>query len=243
VLLAPAPGSGSAGGDGVRTVQKKGIKIDGGWFEAAELGALEGREVRVLLDEADIGEIYVFGVDGPFIAKAACPERAGISRQELARARKNHQRKAMAEGRKLTREIAKEGNTANIAFEILQKAEIDAGKIRFFPAAGIEHTTEALREAAIAAEHAVESAPSHVHVHVREETAFANVTQLHVIGGRPMFDSPEQRIRWLAENLSEVSDRDRDWIKEESRRSRFFADEFAGLISQIEAAEMESATG
>jgi putative transposase len=243
VLLAPAPGSGSAGGDGIRTIQKKGIKIDGGWFEAGEIGGLEGRQVRVLLDEADIGEIYVFAVDGPFIAKAVCPERLGISRADLAAGRKRHQKKVLAEGRKVMRAIAKEGDTSRIAFEILQQHEIDAGKIAFFPSAGIEHTTDALREAAIAAEHAVEAPASRVHVHVREGSTPDNVTPLRTTGGRPTFDTPEQRIRWLVENLSEVVDRDRDWIKAECRRSRFFADEYAGLISQIEEAQKASATG
>lgn len=241
LMLAPAPGAGSAGGDGIRTVQKKGIKIDNAWFDAAELGGQEGRQVRVLLDEADIGEVFVFTMDNTFIAKAICTERLGISHRDLAIARKRHQREAINEGKKLTKALRKEANTTDIAFEILQQAALDAGNVVFLPNTSVPHTTETLREAAIAAEHAVDD-PSHVHVHMRAREG-DNITVLPVTGGRPNFGTSEEKVSWLAANLSEVTALDRGWVQEECRRSRWFKSEFAGLISQIEEAEQSSATG
>ncbi|MGH8259325.1 MAG: Mu transposase C-terminal domain-containing protein, partial [Steroidobacteraceae bacterium] len=93
ILLAPAPD-----GDGIRQVTKKGIRIDHGLYSHVMLGGREGMQVRVLFDESDIGEVYVFGAeDGEFICKAICPERGDISRSELAVARKHHQKRLVAE--------------------------------------------------------------------------------------------------------------------------------------------------
>ncbi|HVJ53484.1 MAG TPA: transposase family protein [Aliidongia sp.] len=146
VLLAPAPG-----GDGLRTIGKKGIKLDRAWFEAPELGGLEGQDVRVLLDEADIGEIYVFDLDGKFIAKAICPERTGVSRQELAAQRKAHQKRSIAEQKKALKDAAKRANTGAIVDEILQARATTAGKLVAFPARSESYTTPDLAAAASAA--------------------------------------------------------------------------------------------
>jgi hypothetical protein len=82
ILLAEAPGR-----DGRRTVQKKGIKLDEGWFIAPELEAWVGQVVQVRYDPLhhDLGTIHVFGGDdGRFICLAQNPERTGIDRREVA---------------------------------------------------------------------------------------------------------------------------------------------------------------
>lgn len=145
VLLAEAPDG------GLRTVTKKGIRLDGAYFEHPALGGLEGRQVRVLLDEADIGRIYVFEEEGPFICVAECPERTGISRSELSAARKAHQRKVIAEQKKALREAAQAARTKDIVGDILEERARAAGKLVSFPKPTEEHTTPALQEAARAA--------------------------------------------------------------------------------------------
>lgn len=133
------------------TVTKKGIRLDNAWFVAAELGGLEGSKVKVLLDEADIGRIYVFDADGAYVCVAECPERTGISPQEVHAKRKAHQKAAMAKGKAVMKEAAKTANTTNIAREILEEAAIAAGKLAQFPKPTVEHVTAGLVEAGKAA--------------------------------------------------------------------------------------------
>jgi putative transposase len=146
VLLAPAPG-----GNGIRTIGKKGIKLDNAWFAAPELGGLEGTEVQVRLDDADIGEIYVFDLAGKYLAKAICPERTGVSRKELAVAVKATQKRKMAEEKAAIRAAAKRANISDIAEDIRRTRLEEAGKLVSFPTPTVEHTTDALVEAGRAA--------------------------------------------------------------------------------------------
>jgi putative transposase len=144
VLLAPAPG-------GTRTITKKGIKLDNAWFEAPELGGLEGQDVKILLDEADIGEVYVFDLDGKYITKALCPERTGVSRQELVAKRKAHQKSTIAAQKKELKAAARNANTKAIVGEILIERATEAGKLVAFPAPSANYATPSLEQAAIAA--------------------------------------------------------------------------------------------
>lgn len=147
VLLAEAPDN-----NGFRTVTKKGIRLDKANFEHPALGGLEGTQVKVLLDDADIGHIYVFDEDGAFICKAICPERTGISRQELAAARKATQKKRINEEKARLKAIAREVGTKDIVHEILLDRARDAGKLAVLPKRNTtEHSTEALRQAGKAA--------------------------------------------------------------------------------------------
>jgi transposase InsO family protein len=163
VLLCPAPG-----GDGIRTITKKGLRIDGAAFEAPALGGLEGQEVRVLLDEADIGEVFVFGLDGGFIAKAVCPERTGVSRRELAAARKAHQKQVISTGKAAMKAAAKEARTGTLVADIfteraaaaLKQAEA-TGKVTVLRPV-TPHATPDLTEAGRAARAADLPAPAPV---------------------------------------------------------------------------------
>ncbi|MBY0430364.1 MAG: DDE-type integrase/transposase/recombinase, partial [Rhodospirillales bacterium] len=109
VLLAEAPGE-----DGWRVVTKKGLRVDNAWFDAAELGGHEGRRVRALYDDADLGHLYVFAAEGGFLCRAVCPERTGVSRQDLAQARRARQRQVMAEQGKAMRQTARATQVSGI---------------------------------------------------------------------------------------------------------------------------------
>ncbi|BAE49250.1 Mu transposase C-terminal domain-containing protein [Paramagnetospirillum magneticum] len=157
VLLAEAPGDG-----GFRTITKKGLRIDNALFEAPALGGLEGSRVKVLLDEADIGRIYVFDEDGDYVCTAECPERTGISRKELASARKAHQKKVVAEEKAALKAAAKAAGTKDIVREIrIERAEA-AGKLARLPHAKTVHSTPALTQAGKAARHGKAPAPTPV---------------------------------------------------------------------------------
>lgn len=160
LLAAPAQG------DGWRTLRKKGLKLPDGWYEAAAMGGHEGERVKVLLDEADAGQVYVFcpssGSDElEFLCKAVCPEITGVSRQELSSARRAHQKKVIGEGLAELKKIAQRANTKNIAREILaHRAEL-AGKLTRLPQASTPYETESLRQAGYAAQADEDAAPSY----------------------------------------------------------------------------------
>jgi transposase InsO family protein len=146
VLLLPAPG-----GEGLRRVTKKGIRLDGAYYDHPLLGGLEGQDVLVRLDEADVGAIYVFGMDGPFVCRALCPEIAGVSRRDVAMGRKRRQQAVMAEGKKMLRDAARKANTKDIAQEILSSRRTEAARVQALPRAGESYATPALVEAGLAA--------------------------------------------------------------------------------------------
>lgn len=78
LMLMPVAGS------GLRTVTKKGITLDNAWFAAPELAGVIGQQVYCRQDEADLGTLFVFALDGSFICRALDHTLLGISRQELA---------------------------------------------------------------------------------------------------------------------------------------------------------------
>lgn len=145
VLLSPTDG------EGWRVVSKKGIRIERATFDHPALGGLEGKSVRVLFDEADYGHVYVFAEDGGFICKAFCPERTGVSRAEVAAARKANQAAAMAEGRKVLKQMSREARSADVVNEILASKLERAATVSLMPRRSEVHDTPALRAAAEAA--------------------------------------------------------------------------------------------
>ncbi len=71
---------------GVRTVGKRGIKIDNAWYRAPELAGVDvmGTEVYCRQSDSDIGALYVFRMDGEYVCRALDHARLGINRSELA---------------------------------------------------------------------------------------------------------------------------------------------------------------
>jgi hypothetical protein len=146
MLLAPV-----AGKDGLRTVTKTGLRIDGAYYIGGFLDV--GASVMVRMDEADMGRVYVFAADGEtYLGEAVCPELAGVDpAAAIAAARAAQKRKiddALADVRRETRKI----KAKDFAPAILRQALLDAGKLAAFPAPAAPHTTPALDAAAIAAE-------------------------------------------------------------------------------------------
>lgn len=150
MLLYPLPS-----GDGWRTVRKKGLKLPDGWYDHQALGGLEGQRVKVFLDESDIGAVYVFapaaGEAVEFVCRAVCPEIAGVSRQAVAVARREKQRKVLAQQKEELRATARAANTKDIAREILESRAVEARKLSRLPQPTVPHETEALRQAGAAA--------------------------------------------------------------------------------------------
>lgn len=127
VLLAPSAGS------GLRTIGKKGIKMSGGFYNHSFLGGMEGQQVQVKVDAANLGRAWVFDLDGAFICEALDYERLGINSQEVAAARRAHQMRAMK----------------------LAKRELKAATREFDTRAAIAAVASAKTEEAVAASHNV----------------------------------------------------------------------------------------
>ena len=143
---------------GARTVQKKGISVGGLWHVATDLGAYIGKRVRIRLDEGDAGKIFVFSEDGVFLCEAVSPERAGVSRRELAQATRKVQGEMLRKARKDIKAVSQATGTSTIAQEILAGVEAsDETPRRAMPA-----LTPALKEAARAAhpDEVLETTPS-----------------------------------------------------------------------------------
>lgn len=145
LLMAEAPG-----GQGLRTVGKKGIRDGGLYYAAPELGALVGQQVRVLYDEADLGRVVVYH-DDTFVCVAECPEVLGTSRREIAIEAKARQQREIAERRKELKALGRKAKTREIAFEILEARERAAKALSVLPAPTVAHLTPAIEQAGAAA--------------------------------------------------------------------------------------------
>lgn len=147
LLLAEAPGN------GLRTVGKKGIRLDHGLFVAAELWAVVGRQVRVLYDPTDLGRVTVFGGEAlsEFICVAECPERTGIDRSEAAARAKEIQKKAIQEAKAQVKAAARKVSVSEVVNEIRTAAALEAGKLTPLPRPSREYTSEGLQAAGEAA--------------------------------------------------------------------------------------------
>lgn len=72
-------------GNGQRTLQKKGIQLDGTWFIAPELATVEMGSVLELYETPDLGTIVVYHRKN-FLCIAQAPERTGVDRMAIAKA-------------------------------------------------------------------------------------------------------------------------------------------------------------
>ncbi|MDE0714455.1 MAG: DDE-type integrase/transposase/recombinase [Gammaproteobacteria bacterium] len=148
-----------AGGDGVSTVTKKGIDVDGGRYIAPELGDLVGLKVDVRRD-TDYGRIHVFR-EGVFICIAEDQARLGQERrQEVAAQAKARARAADNAARKHAREMIRATEADTAIDRVLDKAGRDADRVIQFPVPTQEHTGEMIDAAAEAAAALDEAGPA-----------------------------------------------------------------------------------
>lgn len=138
--------------DELRTVGKKGIRFDKGWFTATELGGWEGKQVRIRMDEAELGQLYVFDQDGAFVCVATDTTRLGVSHQEVAAKRKQHQKKVVAQVKDVLTHARRAYDTDKAVRDVYldrEQTAIDqaAGKVRRLPPREVLGTTPAIESA------------------------------------------------------------------------------------------------
>lgn len=143
VLLAPL-----AGGDGRRTVTKKGIRVENGLFIAPRLGDLVGETVECRQDPADAGRIYVFDDAGRFVCIAEDPDRTGVSRDEIAAAARAHAQKRLKEHRAELRDRRRTElpDPDTLARDIITARIAAAPKVLAFPRPADVHASEGLEQ-------------------------------------------------------------------------------------------------
>ncbi|MFZ5566689.1 MAG: DNA-binding protein [Pseudomonadota bacterium] len=98
-------------GNGLRMVGKRGISLGNAFFAAPELAGAMGQQVYCRQDEADLGALHVFALDGTYICRALDHTRLGINRAELAAKTRAIYAQRMKPAEDALRKAAKRGLT------------------------------------------------------------------------------------------------------------------------------------
>lgn len=186
VLLQPI-----AGRDGIRTVHKSGVQVDGSHYHCPSLIA---EKVLVRMDRADMGRALLFTPDGEqFLGEALCYEILGVNPAEAIAAARKEQNRIIAERSAEVRAEVKKIKPRDMIEAVLRQAAKDSGVLVELPRPTTAHTTPAIEAAAEAARGA-EAAPALAPVPRTSAPAddFAeapNVTRLRTV------ETPQQRFR------------------------------------------------
>jgi len=144
ILLAKPAGSGQ------RTLQKKGIALDGTWFIAPELARIDVGSVLDIYETTDLGRVVVYWRKN-FLCIAEAPERTGADRQAIAATARIVQAERNAAGRKAARADRKGLiSTEELLARHLADQAAAAGKLVIggFGAKTRTHTSHGLDQAA-----------------------------------------------------------------------------------------------
>ena len=223
ILLSELPSN-----DGWRVVQKKGISVEGRFYIAAELGAWIGRRVRLRMDDADAGRVWVFDQDETFVCVAQAPELTGVDRAALAAAAKAVQRQHLREGRARLRRAAASAEVEGIAQEILAQAEKDHANVVALEGRGTGYRTQALTAAAEAAAAAAgkgsraapdltpeEKAAAGALFEELQGTATAGKTaEVTDLDGTPFFATDADFVRWVLAQPDQASREQKAYAEE-----------------------------
>jgi putative transposase len=142
MLLAPV-----AGKDGMRTVTKSGLRIDGAHYIAGWLTV--GETVLVRMDETDMGRAYVFAPDGEtYLGEAVAPDLAGVDPAAAIAAARGAQKQLIAGRMAEVKKEARRIKAGDFAAAIHRQALVAQGTLLAFPKAEAAHDTPALTAAA-----------------------------------------------------------------------------------------------
>ncbi len=100
-------------GDGIRSVTKEGIAVEGGKYWHENLTLWIGKKVKVLFDESNWGHAYVFSLQGEFLAHATDINRAGFSRAEVSTSLKRKQNELMSATKQAYKQMIKGATSQN----------------------------------------------------------------------------------------------------------------------------------
>ncbi len=219
LLLSPAPK------EPFRTIQKKGISVDGAWFVAPELAGHEGERVQVLLDVTDLGAIHLFRAEGEYLCTARNGMAAGVDRAEVAARAKRTQMKIVRETRKELRRVAAQVAVETIHEEILGHRESKIVKVREFPKVADPHLTDALTEAAraVADRDRATSPVTGIAMTPEEEAKAAVVMALNYEERLPANDYEKYELLLARGKGRPLTDAERQWVTD--YEAKIFPDE------------------
>jgi putative transposase len=135
-------------GGGKRTLQKKGIALDGTWFIAPELATIEMGSVLEIFETPDLGRVVVYYRKN-FLCIAEAPERTGVDRQEIVAKANALQKERMREQKAQVKALTKgTPDTNEVLKRHLAEAAESAGKLIVAPFGARQHESDGLSEAA-----------------------------------------------------------------------------------------------
>ena len=220
ILLAPIPNN-----KGMRTVTKdKGIEIETNSFIHAELSLYIGEKVFCRYNPKDVGKIYVFNrLTSEFICEAVCPEIAGngITRQEIAIAAKQKQRKALSSDRKEISKAARQYNVREIAHEIIARKKQKNGSVAAFPKPSEEienASTKAAKKATEDPKNNEYSEEEKQKFEIRRKALIASEKNHHT----REFQSPFSKAQYLTKSSleRELTPTEKSWLHDYRRKNR-----------------------
>lgn len=215
----------SVAGNGLRMVGKRGISLDNAFFTAPELAAVMGQQVYCRQDEADLGALHVFGLDGNYICRALDHTRLGINRAELAAKTRAIYRDRMKPAEDALRRAAKRGLTEKAVAAIYgerQEAAIERSDnvARLQPRVQMD-STPAIQS--VIAAHRGDSQDA------AREAARAALAQEEPAQVRRMDATPRQlysawvRLTRRMQAGEQIAARDADWLRSYEDSSEFKA--------------------
>lgn len=207
----------------LRTVTKKGLRIDRLTYIAPELATVVGQQVLVRRDDnADLGQVVVYHNER-FLCVADCPEVAGVSRREIAIESKARQAAQIQEAKRQLTTAKRKAKTQDIAWEILDRKAAQNASLSTLPAPNVTHLTPALEAASEAAD-ALDGATAIV-VPLRPADFIA--TRDSIRSEQAQDETAEQRFKRALDLLlrpeSERNDFERHFLRSHMQSSEFRA--------------------
>lgn len=140
VMLAPIAGS-----NGIRTVGRQGVRVEGALF--ITYAVPPRTKVLVRFDPADMGRIWLFSEDGEkFLGEAICPERQGVDRAAAVAAASAEQKRVIREQVGPIRREARRIKHTHMVAAVLE-GDGSTDKLVAFPQPSEVHETEQIRAA------------------------------------------------------------------------------------------------
>lgn len=186
MLLAPV-----AGKDGLRTVTKNGLRIDGAFYLCPTI--LPGTMVLVRMDPQDMGRAFAYAPDGTtYLGEAISPALAGIDPAAAVAEAKRQQKELLEAGTAVLRADMRKIKPRDMVDAVVRRRAQDSGKVVAFPRPSTRHTTPAL-DAAVEALREIPSPLDPANPKALDRITLDDIT--HAMGVTMLPETKQQRFR------------------------------------------------
>lgn len=136
-----------AGNNGRRSIQKKGIEIEGAYFIAPALARISVGHLVDIYETEDLGRVIVH-YEGEFLCVAECPERTGANRAEIAAMADAEKKETLTEARRrLKAETKGAPDIDDLVARRLREKAAAAGKLAQPSFGATSHASHGLEQA------------------------------------------------------------------------------------------------